>query len=184
MNVNRATLDLIKQWEGFRAAAYQDTGGVWTIGYGTTAAAGVGVKPKAGMVITEAQAEKYLMAAVGKTAAALATMVTKPTNENEFGAFVSLAYNIGVGAFAKSTALRRFNAGDKAGAVEALQWFIKDNGRTLQGLVRRRAAEAELFNTAPQPEPDRSQIGSATEYPPAPFWARFFAAIAAAFRSK
>jgi lysozyme len=174
MNVNKATLDLIKQWEGFEDVAYQDTGGVWTIGYGTTAAAGVGIKPKAGMTITEPQAEKYLMAAVGKTAAALAPMITKPINPNEFGAFVSLAYNIGVGAFENSTALRRFNAGDKAGAVEALQWFIKDNGKTLKGLVSRRKDEADLFEAqpAPAPLPPVNEISATLS-----LWGRIVAAI-------
>ena len=58
-----------------------------------------------------------------------------------------MAYNIGPGAFVTSTALRRFNEGDKAGAVEALKWFNKAGGKKLRGLVRRREAEAQLFLT-------------------------------------
>jgi len=57
MKLNKAGLDLIKEFEGLRLQAYKDGGGVWTIGYGTTAQAGVGIAPKAGMTITEAQAE-------------------------------------------------------------------------------------------------------------------------------
>lgn len=161
MNVNQATIDLIKHFEGFEAEAYVDPVGVWTIGYGTTAAAGVGIKPYAGLKITEAQAEKYLTRAVEKFAAAIRPHIKRPINDNQFGAFVSLAYNIGPGAFVGSTALRRFNEGDPDGAALAMQWWNKGtvNGKktVLRGLVRRREAEAKLFHMPP----------GATE-PPAP----------------
>lgn len=143
--VNAATIDLIKEFEGLRTEAYRDTGGVWTIGYGTTAAAGVGITPAAGMTITEAQAEGFLAAAVNKFAAQIAPMITVPVTENEFGACVSLAYNIGPVAFSGSTVLRRLNAGDRAAAAAAFALWNKDNGKILSGLARRRAAEAALF---------------------------------------
>lgn len=145
MKVNHDTIELIKRFEGFRSAAYQDSVGVWTIGYGTTAAAGVGITPRKGMVIDEAKASYYLMAAVDKFADQIAQKITAPINENEFGAFVSLAYNIGPGAFGASTALRRFNAGDKEGAAKSMRWFNKAGGKVLRGLERRREAEVELF---------------------------------------
>lgn len=145
--INQASLNLIKEFEGLRLKAYQDSVGVWTIGYGTTAAAGVGIEPKAGMTITQAQAEHYLQAAVEKFAAQIAPKITRPANPNEFGAMVSLAYNIGPGAFAKSSVLKRFNAGDTAGAAEAFKMWNKAGGKVLAGLVRRREAEAKLFLT-------------------------------------
>ena len=148
--INKATLDLVKEFEGLRLKAYPDpaTGGApITIGYGTTAAAGVGIVPKLGMTITEAEAEAYLIRALKKFAAKIDPLITRPINDNEFGAFLSLAYNIGPGAFAKSSALRKFNMGDKRGAANAIQLWNKAGGRVMKGLERRRAAERALFLT-------------------------------------
>lgn len=147
MNINKATVDLVKEFEGFRAKAYKCPAGVWTIGYGTTASAGVGITPKDGMTITKSDAEAYLQAALDKFADQIAPSITAPTNSNEFGAFVSLAYNIGPGAFKKSSALRLFNAGDKDGAAKAILMWNKAGGKVLKGLTRRREAERKLFLT-------------------------------------
>jgi len=163
-NVNAEAISLIKQFEGFRAKAYPDpaTGGhPWTIGYGTTAAAGVGINPVRGMTITEAEADWYLQKAVEKFAAQIAPLISAPANENEFGAFVSLAYNIGPTAFGKSSALRRFNAGDKRGAADAILMWEKANGKVMKGLQSRRKAERALFLTpthlsTPDPKPQPS----------------------------
>lgn len=147
--INQKSLDLIKEFEGFRADAYKDAAGIWTIGYGTTARAGVGIEPKPGMKITKAEAEEYLLRAVTRFAAQIDKMITQPINENEFGAFVSLAYNIGPLAFSKSSALRNFNAGNKVAAANAMLAWNKAtvNGRkkVLRGLQRRREAEKALF---------------------------------------
>ena len=147
MKVNKAALDLIKEFEGFRSKAYRDAVGVWTIGYGTTAMAGVGIEPKAGMSITEAEAEYYLQKGVDKFAAQIEKHIAAPINENEFGAFVSLAYNIGPGAFSKSSSLRHFNEGNKARAAQNILLWNKAGGKVLKGLVRRREAEKRLFET-------------------------------------
>ena len=147
--VNQRTINLIKEFEGFRAEAYRDAAGVWTIGYGTTAAAGVGVTPVPGMTITKAEAEWYLQKAVNKFAGQVEAMLTAPANDNQFGAFVSLAYNIGPGAFSRSSALRRFNEGKVALAAEAiLAWnkaTVSGRKQVLRGLARRREAEKALF---------------------------------------
>jgi len=145
MTINKAGLDLIKEFEGFRAEAYRDPIGIWTIGYGSTAMAGVGIDPKPGMRITEAQAEDYLRKTVVKFAAHIDPLIKQPINENERAAFLSLAYNIGPGAFAKSSALRHFNQGNKAKAADAILLFNKAGGKVLNGLVRRRQAERALF---------------------------------------
>lgn len=147
MKVNQATVDLVKEFEGFRANAYRCPAGVWTIGYGTTAAAGVGIEPRLGMTISKSDAEAYLEATLDKFADKIAPLITAPINENEFGAFVSLAYNIGPGAFKKSSALRLFNAGDKADAAKAILLWNKAGGKVLKGLTRRREAERKLFLT-------------------------------------
>lgn len=145
--INKATLDLVKEFEGLRRKAYKDAVGVWTIGYGITAAAGLGIAPKAGMTITEAEAEAFLLKGLEKFADSIRPKITAPINENEFGAFLSLAYNIGPGAFGKSSALRRFNAGDKAGAADAILLWNKAGGKVLAGLNRRREAERVLFRS-------------------------------------
>jgi len=145
LNVNEEAIDLIKEFEGFRAQAYLDPVGVWTIGYGTTAAAGVGIDPRDGMVITEADAGKYLMRAVNKFAAQIKPHITREATDNQFGAMVSLAYNIGPGAFNGSTLLRRFNSGDTAGAENEFLRWNKAGGKVLAGLTRRREAERALF---------------------------------------
>lgn len=145
MTINKAGLALIKEFEGFRANAYLDPVGIPTIGYGTTSAAGVGITVKLGMRISEAQAEMYLSAAINKFAAHIDPLIKVPINENERAAFLSLAYNIGPGAFAKSSALRKFNEGDKRGAADAIMLWNKAGGRVLAGIERRRKAERALF---------------------------------------
>jgi lysozyme len=159
--VNQATIDLIKKWEGFKAEAYLDTIAdppLWTIGYGTTERAGVGIVPRKGVTITEKQAERYLRKTVQKFADMIEPNIVPPINDNEFGAFVSLAYNIGPSAFLSSTALTRFNRGDKAGAVEALKWWNKAGGRFVRGLQNRRDDESKLFLT---PVTSETEIGKA-----------------------
>jgi len=145
MTINKAGLDLIKEFEGFRAETYKDAVGVLTIGFGTTAAAGVGIDPKPGMRISEDEAEIYLAKALDKFGASIRPKITADVNENEWAAMLSLAYNIGPGAFAKSSVLRFFNAGDKARAADAFLLWNKAGGKVLSGLKRRREAERALF---------------------------------------
>ena len=153
MNVSETAIDLIKEFEGFRASAYLDPVGIVTIGYGTTSRAGVGIEPHLGMTISEPQAEVYLRQAVEKFAAQIAPLIKVPVTEAQFGACVSLAYNIGPGAFARSSVLRKLNAGDIAGAAAAFALWNKAGGKVLPGLVRRRAAEARLFLSDQAPKP-------------------------------
>ena len=143
--INKASADLIKEFEGLRLTAYKCSAGVWTIGWGTTAAAGVGIEPKAGMKITQADAELYFQRGIDKFAAQIKPMLTRPANDNQFGAMVSLAYNIGPAAFKRSSVLRHFNAGNNAAAANAFLAWNKAGGKVLAGLVRRRAAEKALF---------------------------------------
>lgn len=160
--INRATIELVKEFEGLKLSAYPDpaTGGEpITIGYGTTAAAGVGITPRLGMTITQADAEEYLKRGLDKFAAKIRPMIKAPINDNEFGAFLSLAYNIGPGAFSKSSALRKFNAGDKAGAADAILMWNKANGKVMRGLQRRRSAERALFLKPITPAPVKPDIG-------------------------
>lgn len=145
MIVNQRTIELLKKFEGCRLTAYKDGGGVWTIGYGTTAAAGVGIEPHEGMTITQEQAEVLLHKTIDKFAPAIASRINVPLSSNEFGACLSLAYNIGPQAFAASTLLKHLNAGKKDLAVAEFKKWNHDNGKVVKGLTIRRAAEAELF---------------------------------------
>jgi lysozyme len=138
-------LALIKEFEDFRAEAYKDAVGVWTIGYGTTAAAGVGINPQPGMKITKAEAEMYLNRAIDKFADQIFPLMTRTPTSAQFGAMLSLAYNIGPGAFSGSSVLKRFNQGDIQGAADAFLMWNKGGGKILKGLTRRREAERELF---------------------------------------
>lgn len=153
--VNKAAIDLIKEFEGLRLLAYQDSVGVWTIGYGTTAAAGVGITPKAGMRITQGEAEEYLRRGVEKFAPQVHMALHRDPTANQFGAMTSLAYNVGPGAFKGSTLLRKFNAGDVAGAADEFLKWNKAGGRVLAGLTRRREAERALFLTPDSGNPVR-----------------------------
>lgn len=145
MSVNKATLDLIKQYEGCKLTAYQDIVGIWTIGYGTTAMAGLGITPAKGMTITQERAEDLLRQGVDKFAATVDALIISNVNANEFGACVSLAYNIGTGAFAKSTVLRELNAGNKEKAAVAFRMWNKAGGKAVKGLTNRRNSEISLF---------------------------------------
>lgn len=152
MNISQTGLDLIKKFEGLRLEAYRDVAGIWTIGYGHT-----GDLAHEDSVITEAKAEWLLRQDVSWSERAVDDIVKVSLSQNEFDALVSLVFNIGVGNFQSSTCLRRLNNKDRNGAAMALQWFNKARiGGELQevaGLVRRRAAEAELFLT-PYREPE------------------------------
>jgi len=161
MKINKSTVELVKEFEGFRAETYKCSAGVLTIGYGTTAAAGVGINPKPGMKITKEEAEVYLHAGLEKFASQIEDAITAPINENEFGAFVSLAYNVGPGAFKKSSALRHFNEGDKTKAANAMLMWNKAGGKVLKGLTRRREAERKLFLTPVNGVPPEERISPA-----------------------
>lgn len=129
-------LKVLKEREGVRLKAYKDSVGVWTIGWGHTA----GVKP--GDQISRATAEAYLAADIDSHAAPILAAVTVPLTQNEADALVSIAFNIGIGGFKKSTFLRLLNAGNKAGCAEAiLKWDKPPEIRT------RRAAERMQFLT-------------------------------------
>lgn len=140
-------LSLIKRWEECKLTAYPDpgTGGVpWTIGWGST---GPGIRK--GVTWTQAQADQRLVEDVGKFMAGVRSAITFPALPREVGAMTSLAYNIGLGAFRGSTLLRKFNAGDLAGA--ALQFSVWNNagGRVMAGLVNRREDELRVFEGRP-----------------------------------
>lgn len=147
MNINQATINLVKEFEGCKLEAYQDIVGVWTIGYGTTEGAGLGVVPKAGMKITQEEAELLLMAGLKKFAEQIKPKFLREVNDNQFGALLSLAYNIGPYAFSRSSALHMVNDGQFLKAADAIRLWNKAGGAENKGLIRRREAERKLFLT-------------------------------------
>ena len=148
MQISARGLKLIADFEGLRLKAYPDPGTgnePWTIGYGTTVYPD-GRKVKKGDVITQEQALDYLKQDVKKFATSVTQVVTVPLNQNRFDALVSFTYNLGAGALARSSLLRKLNAREyKAAAAEFDKW-VYAAGRILPGLVNRRKAERELFS--------------------------------------
>lgn len=142
--INNDALSLIKRWEGCKLTAYRDVVGVWTIGYGHTSMAGPPTV-KAGMVITQDEADEILKKDLIKYIDAVDNTVKVPVNENMRGAMVSLCYNIGPGAFSKSSLVKKLNAGDVSGAADAFLSWKKAGGRVVQGLLNRRHEERKLF---------------------------------------
>lgn len=141
MNLSLAGLALLKQHEGLSLTPYKDAAGLWTIGYGHLLKGGEWWDQ-----ITEAQASSLLADDVGTAEDAVNSLVKVPLNQAQFDALVSFVYNIGVGAFRRSTLLRLLNAGDYAGAAMQFPLWRKAGGKIVQGLVNRRAAEVALFN--------------------------------------
>lgn len=136
-------LALIKSFEGLELKAYPDpaTGGdPWTIGYGST---GRHVRP--GLVITEADAERLLMDDLSRFEIGVEKMTGGISTPAQFGAMVSLAFNIGLGNFQTSTLRRLHNEGDYEGAARQFIRWNKAAGRVMAGLTRRRNAETALY---------------------------------------
>jgi GH24 family phage-related lysozyme (muramidase) len=152
MRVNDAGLKLIRAAEGFRGRAYRDAVGIWTIGYGHTSMAGPPAVHE-GLTITAEAGEKILARDVENFARGVEGALTVTLNDNEFSALVSFAYNVGLGNFRKSSVLKAANAGDREAVARRLQLWVKAGGKTLPGLVKRRAAEAQLFQLQPEPQP-------------------------------
>ena len=141
MRTSQRGLSLIKSFEGLRLQAYQDSVGVWTIGYGTTR----GVK--SGMKISKEQADRMLLNDVQRFEPEVRRLVTAPLNQNQWDALMSFTYNLGCGVFRKSAMLRLFNTGYAGAAAEQFARWILGGGKVLAGLVSRRAAERALFES-------------------------------------
>jgi len=135
--------DIIKKYEGFRAAAYVCPAGVVTIGYGTTKINGNPVSEN--MKITTAEANVLLDEDLFIFEKHVNDLVKVDLTQNQFDALVSFVYNVGPGAFKKSTLLKKLNLEDYEGAANEFPRWNKANKKVLPGLTRRRATEKELF---------------------------------------
>ena len=139
MNISETGIQLIKKFEGCSLKAYKCPAGIWTIGYGHTS----GVKE--GQTITKAQAEDLLKQDLKQFEVVVNNLVNVSLNQNQFDALVSFCYNIGTGNIKNSTLLKLLNKGDHKGAAEQFERWVYAGAKKLNGLVKRRAAEKELF---------------------------------------
>lgn len=139
MIISNSGIRFIASLEGFRETAYQDVGGVWTIGYGET----LGVKP--GDRISPEDALLSLAKRLGQFSSEVDRILRILPTQNQFDAMTSFTYNVGTAAFSTSTLLRKFNSGDAPGAAEEFLRWDKVRGVPVLGLRRRRASEKELF---------------------------------------
>jgi len=145
MEVNKAGKDLIKQFEGCKLKAYKCPAGLWTISWGLTFYPD-GRKVKEGDVITQQQAEEYFDAVVNDFAKQVDVLVKSNVTANNFSAIVSFAYNVGIGNLKNSTLLKKVNANPKDATIPAeFRKWVRANQEVLKGLVRRRDAEAKLY---------------------------------------
>lgn len=135
-----ALLAVVQPWEGLRTKAYRDIVGKWTICYGETR----GVKP--GDYHSKAECDRMLANRLVEFEAGVRRCLKDPDSipDGPYVAFISLAYNVGTGAFCRSTVARRANAGDIRGACDAILMWNRAGGRVVQGLVNRRRHERTI----------------------------------------
>jgi lysozyme len=138
--VSDTLVDLVKRFEGCRLTPYFCSAGVLTIGYGAT---GVGVYPNESW--TQEQAEERLKRDLERFSEGVLYLCPNLEN-NRLNAVISFAFNCGLGNLKASTLRKKCNAGDYAGAQREFGKWINAAGKPVKGLVRRRAAEAALFN--------------------------------------
>ncbi len=135
MKTSQKGIDLIKKFEGCKLKAYKCPAGIWTIGYGHTA----GVKE--GQTITQKQADNFLVLDL-KIYENHVNNLKLPLNQNQYDALVSFTYNCGPGNLKTLVKNRTLSQ-----IADALLLYNKGGGVILNGLVKRRKAERELFLT-------------------------------------
>lgn len=145
MEINKAGKDLIKRFEGCKLKAYKCPANVWTIGFGNTFYED-GTKVKEGEVITQERADELFDIIISDFVRMTDVLVKSNVTENNFSALVSFTFNVGTGNLKKSTLLKKVNANPKDPSIKAefMKW-TKANNVVLKGLVRRREAEAKLY---------------------------------------
>ncbi len=156
MNISQKGLSLICSFEGFKAFPYQDAKGVWTIGYGTTVYPNGYKVTYTDMALSEQQAvdcmkyhiEARVIPVIEKNLPNRANKYGK-LEQNQVDAICSFIYNVGAKAFEGSTLLKDIKAGATQEAITAgFMMWVKSGGMLLKGLVARRKAEAEYYNSS------------------------------------
>lgn len=140
MNISQNGLDFIKHWEGFSATAYQDSAGVWTVGYGHTRSVNEQTLP-----LSEEAAEDLLREDLVIPQISVNHLITVPLTQNQYDALVSLVFNAGQLPLYKTLGTE-LNAGRYKLAEAEFQRWCHAGGVPVKGLLDRRMAEAELFD--------------------------------------
>ena len=146
MKISNNGINLIKQFEGLSLKPYLDAVNIPTIGYGSTYYRDVKKVTLNDKTISQDEANSLLEHIVNRDFAdKIFPSIKVKVSQNQFDAMVSLAYNIGAGAFLKSTLLKKVNAGDFVGAGEEFLRWNKAGGKEVLGLTKRRQREKQLF---------------------------------------
>ena len=140
MKISQEGIDLIKHFEGCELESYRCSANVLTIGYGTTK------NVVEGMKISQHQAEELLMKDLEEFEEYVEDLIDVPLEQNQFDALVAWTYNLGPTNVKTSTLRKVLNKGAYDDVAEQIKRWNKANGKVLKGLVRRRNAEAELFD--------------------------------------
>jgi len=147
MKTNKKGIKLLHHFEGCRLKAYLCPAKIWTIGWGNTKYED-GSPVKDGDVITQERADKLFESILETFERGVASSVKVDINYNQFSALVCFAYNIGLGAFRNSTLLKLLNKNPSDPSIkEQFMRWNRAGGRVLEGLSRRREAEANLYFT-------------------------------------
>jgi lysozyme len=142
-SISKEGIALIKKFEGCETTAYQDSVGVWTIGYGHTK------NVCQGDCITQGEADRMLDEEIAEYEGYINDMVKVDLEQNQFDALVAWVYNLGPTNLSQSSLLRELNNGNIAKVPSEMKRWNKAGGKTLQGLIRRREAESLLFKNEP-----------------------------------
>ena len=148
MKLNKEGYDLIKLFEGLRLKPYLCSAKVPSIGFGATFYENNKKVLMSDPAITKQRAEELLQLSADRFARKVVNLVKKPITQNQLNALTSFAYNLGSGALASSTLLKKLNVNPNDLTIrnEFLRWN-KANGVALKGLTNRRIKEADLYFT-------------------------------------
>ena len=145
MKIPKGLTDFVKVNEGFRAAAYKDGAGVWTVGYGFTGTLSDGRKVDDGLHISEEFADKELEMILSELCRKIRLACGFELTYGQMTALADFAYNFGYSQLLTSSLLRKFRAGDTLGASMEFQKWSLINGKRSKGLLLRRWRDAAAF---------------------------------------
>ena len=139
MKISTEGIALIKKFEGCKLESYKCAAGVWTIGYGSTKLI------TQDMSITQDEAEKLLIKDIAEFEEFVLEASEMPLSQHQFDALVSWTFNLGPSNLRASTMLKVLNKGEYEDVPAQIKRWNKAGGKVLDGLIRRREAEALLF---------------------------------------
>ncbi len=145
MRTGKQGIQIIQHFEGLKLRPYKCPAGLWTVGYGTLIGNGKTLPPEWNRLFTVSECTALLFEELRSKEKGILRYVRVPLTQNQFDAIVSFVYNLGLGAFQRSTLRRKINRGDFLGASQEFIKWNKAGGKVLAGLTRRRISETALF---------------------------------------